>query len=175
MASLEEAEQAWVKGLCTNAEATDPSSDHFVQIHGGEVSGIALEGDLRSLGDVEGASEEAKDVAYGSPAEQGGGAAAEVDGLHRLSHQFIGSQADLGGERSQVVLEWVERGDGVEVAVGTLRLAEWDVDVDPCHRSDLYVLQAHQLIHDRIDGEAGGGVDVELLDDVAPVRGDGIG
>lgn len=66
--------------------------------------------------------------------DEGGRAAAEIDGIERFLFEFFAPHLDLLDEARHVRFGvFGAAREGSEIAVGALVFAEWDMQIDACH------------------------------------------
>jgi len=127
--AFEGLEVVGVEGLGADADAVDAAGDEGVEELGRGGLGVALDGPLGELGEVEVLVEGVEESAPEVDAEEGGGAASNEDGADGVGG---------GREGGEFTYESVGEGrlsvagidDGVEVAVVALVEAEGDVEIE---------------------------------------------
>ena len=93
---------------------------------------VGFEGDLRVACHIEGTADSGKDGGHALGAEEGGGAAAEVDGIDPVIGGQGAALLDVGADGGEVILHQlvVLGGQGVKVAVHTFAAAEGYMDIN---------------------------------------------
>ena len=122
-----------VVGLDADGDAVEPRPAKLFQGLGIDGIGVCLQGDLGVLGQAEAPVDLGEDADEPLVAEEAGGAAAEVDGVHLIAHHPLGALADVGEHRLEVEVHGLAvhaAAQGVEVTVFALAPAEGHVDID---------------------------------------------
>jgi hypothetical protein len=130
VATVEQTEVVVGEGLEADAEAVEKMEiAKPAEVFGGEVLGVGFEGGFLKLGEVEAAGNGVDNLAELSEGEDGGGAAAEIDGAQGV-RLFGTAQLGLTAEGVDVVLPAAGGDGGEESAVGACAMAEGDVEVE---------------------------------------------